>query len=261
MPFETTRAASATLSLEEVVGRLRSAAEVDGVVLAGSAARGPLGPASDVDLIVVLGVPPRWFAPVPGEPFEVVFTHVGGRPADVVVTTAEALRAARHEPLARWVAEGRTLLDRSGAIAAARETALREPPRPWPEGAAHAAWWSACFELVKAERYAASGDRGYRDAAEWIVASAFVETLRAYAPTRELPWRGEREALAHWVGADPAVLDGFLAFVAARSLDERLARLRALAEAVFEPVGGVWEEGTGPRSATWEALIGSRPRG
>ena len=237
------------------MSRLRAAAEVDGLVLTGSAARGPLGPASDVDLVVVLAEAPESLAPAPGAPFEVVFTRVGGRAADVVVTTVAALRETRHEPLTRWIVEGEMMLDRSGAIAMLRERAEREPPAPWPDGSALSAWWSVCFELVKAERYAASGDARYREAAEWIVAATFTDALRAYFQVRALPWRGERAALAHWEEADPPMLRCYRAFLAAGSLAGRLSELRVLAETVLAPVGGVWADGTGPRSATWETLV------
>lgn len=251
--FETSRSRSASMSVDEVVALLGETSEVDGLALLGSTARGRLTPASDVDLLVVTTGPVAF---APGEPFEVVFTAIGGRPADIIVTTPGALRDACHEPLARWLAEGEVVLDGSGAIAGFVARAPSEPPGAWPDGAAYASWWSVSFEVTKAERYAAADDASYREAAAWLAMAAATETLVAYFRVRNLPWRGERAALAHWAAEDAAFADLVRQVLAAPALAAPSGLLRRLADRALEPAGGVWAPGTGPRSQTWERLLG-----
>ena len=250
-PFRTARSASAGMVLEDVLARLERSPHVDGLAVIGSLANGTPGTASDIDLLVVLTDPVPGLSRAPGEPFEVVFTHVGGRPADVILTTVAELRRASSEPLLRWLSEGRVVVDDSGALA---EAARRDRPEPWRETDVLAAWWGLGFAVVKAERYAKADDGAYREAAEWIATDAGTGALVAYFKARGLPWAGERKALELWAAEDTRFLDLARAFFAATGL-ERIRTSRALAAHALEPVGGLWPAGAGPHSEAWEYLL------
>ena len=264
--FEAIRSGSADLTLEVTLERLGGHPGVDGLALIGSEARGERKPESDVDLLVVLATRAKEVAYATGSPFEVVFTTIGGRPADVIVSTAPDLAAVldrdwsdsvghARESLVRWIAEGKLLVDRTGLLGKIAARASAAPPRAWDGDAQRAAWWSVNFSVAKTRRYASSAEDLYRTAAEWTVAALTDEALRAYFTVRGLPWRGEKQALEHWSAEDASFHSLVRTLFAAADLDRRVEAAARLAEAALAPVGGLWETGTGPRSTVWEALI------
>ena len=95
--------------LKDIVGRIVALAKPEKVILFGSAARGEMGPDSDVDLLVVVrpGVHRRKLAG------EIYVGLVGvGVPVDVVVVTSEDVARYGRSPglvLERALSEGRVL--------------------------------------------------------------------------------------------------------------------------------------------------------
>ena len=264
--FEAIRSGSADLPLDVVLEHLGDHPGVDGLALIGSEARDERNPQSDVDLLVVLATKTQEVAYAPGCPFEVVFTTIGGRPADVIVSTGPDLGevldrdwsdSGGHaiESLVRWIAEGKVLVDRSGLLGKVAARASATAPRAWDGDARHTVWWSVNFSVAKTRRYASSRDDVYRAAAEWTVRALTDEALRAYFTVRGLPWRGEKQALEHWSTDDPSFHTLVRTLFDAADLDRRVEAAARLAEAALAPVGGLWEAGTGPRSTVWESLI------
>jgi predicted nucleotidyltransferase len=89
----TGRHLPATL-LDEIVRRVVAVAHPDRIVLFGSAARGEMGPDSDVDLLVVKsGVPHRRRL---AQQIHLAFFGLGV-PVDVIVVTPEDIRAFSHK--------------------------------------------------------------------------------------------------------------------------------------------------------------------
>jgi predicted nucleotidyltransferase len=83
---------SANALLERVVERVRSVADPDRIVLFGSAARGTVGPDSDVDLLVIK----RGLVDRSGLAARLYVSFIGlGVPVDIVLATPEEVEYAR----------------------------------------------------------------------------------------------------------------------------------------------------------------------
>ena len=259
MTFPTIVSRTTHLSLREVIERLVDNDEVEGVVLLGSMATGLMSAHSDLDILVVLS---RSSDPLTS-PFEVVFTSIEGRPADVIVTTFDDVSTSLEHPqpvsheresLLRWISEGTVAFDRTGRVNDFIRRITGATPRPWTERERRTLWWRANFAAVKARRYLAAGDPAYADSVIWILSQGLHAALVGYFAARHLPWRGEKDAMVYWTHND----EGFRRAVAEIfTLDSSAAvgRYLEVVEAALGPVGGRWQEGSGPLSEVWESLI------
>ena len=89
------RGTLASAVLDDIVRRVVEVAKPQQIVLFGSAARGTMGPDSDVDMLVVKSG--RFHR---GRLIEAVYRKLrgAGAPVDVVVVTPEELERYRHDP-------------------------------------------------------------------------------------------------------------------------------------------------------------------
>lgn len=261
MAYPTLRSASAEMSLDGVITHLRDRRDVVGVATLGSTATEKFSSASDIDLLIVLETGAAALAVTP---FEVVYTHIDQRSADVILTTEDALaRLAAGDwshplpsaeySLVRWIRRGRVLFDRHDVLTSIAKR--KEDPVPWTDSEQVNSWWSLNFALVKASRYWASGETGYRRATAWIVHTHLNEAVVAYFVARHLPWDGERAAIAFLEEHDPEFLAAVERFLTPWNDAVRLQNFARIVHLALSRGGEVWPAGTGPTSDAWETLM------
>jgi predicted nucleotidyltransferase len=227
---DTIRSASSDMTLEQVTARLSENEVVTGLLLIGSATRGGLTPASDVDLVIVLAE-----MPVP--------LHVGVTNIDGTLTDLIFLRAAQTEQvlgleervpddswlgrIVRWLEEGTILFDRTGQLAQAQEKARSQDWLVCPQDAGYSAWFAINYNLAQTRRLLVSEDPIYL---------ATADLRMALYATRDL-------AIRYLMIQDPgylALLTRFLDASDRRKKQELYERLAALTTA---PIGELWQEG------------------
>ncbi len=253
MRFSAMPTHTAMLTLDAFLAALRSRAAVDGILLMGSTASGKLTAASDYDLLLILADDPA--AP------RMVVTWVDGRFTEVYCTPVSALAriitapttwadASSEGAVIRWLREGRIVHDRAGRLAAAQAVAQATPPGPAaPPMGAYWAWSDISYNVAQAKRYLASDDPVYREAVDFRLLYGLNDVMQAYFTVRDLPWRGEKEAIVYWMAHDPAYLAAFRAYFAETDRGRKVARYEELARRTLAPVGILWARGTATVSA------------
>jgi predicted nucleotidyltransferase len=244
---DTIRSASSDMTLEQVTARLSENEVVTGLLLIGSATRGGLTPASDVDLVIVLAE-----MPVP--------LHVGVTNIDGTLTDLIFLRAAQTEQvlgleervpddswlgrIVRWLEEGTILFDRTGQLAQAQEKARSQDWLVCPQDAGYSAWFAINYNLAQTRRLLVSEDPIYLATADLRMALyATRDLVFGYFRLRGLRWEGDKAAIRYLMIQDPgylALLTRFLDASDRRKKQELYERLAALTTA---PIGELWQEG------------------
>jgi predicted nucleotidyltransferase len=235
------------MTLDQFIERLRGRAEIDGLIVMGSAAAGAPGPHSDYDLLLVFETLPA--------PLSVGLTWIDGRLTDLIfVTTAELDRLVSGGPqavpadgqtgrLIAWLRGGRIALDRAGRLAAARAALQADG---WTRGPAwgeqYRAWFGLNYDLAQTRRLAASPDPAAQAVVDVRLLFGLSSVWFAYFQLRGLPQFG-KAAVKHLARHDPEFLALFQ-----RCADEpdrllRLALNGKLVERAAAPLGGLWVEG------------------
>ncbi len=270
------------MRLEQVVAQLAAHADVDGIVVMGSAATGALSPASDYDLLVVLST----FR----EPLFQTVTEVDGRFAefyfvsttsiDAIVMTDDLPRLAREErglfggTLLGWIKTGTIAFDRHGALDRARQRVRSSWYSPVGAEERYLAWFRVNYDLAQTTRMAASDDPTYATAVDLRLLYTISDLWRFYFRLRDIPSGGEKADIRYLREHDPDVLERFQGLLAEPARQRKLMLYRELAAVVLAPVGGLWPQGatavqlqpgadTGPEAvaralAVWRSLVGDR---
>jgi len=266
------------LTLDQFIDRLRRRAEIDGLIIMGSAAAGAPGPHSDYDLLLVLETLPA--------PLSVGLTWLDGRLTDLIfVTTAELDRLLSGGPLAvpadgltgrliTWLRDGRIALDRTGRLAAI-QTALQTDgwKRAPVWGEQYRTWFSLNYDLAQTRRLAANPDPAAQAVVDLRLSFGLSNVWFAYFQLRGLPLFGKRAA-EHLAEHDPEFLSLFQRCAGEPDRLKRLGLYAELVERATAPLGGVWAEGAtalqfkdeaeiGPATvqaalAWWEGLVSAR---
>ncbi|HSH77050.1 MAG TPA: nucleotidyltransferase domain-containing protein [Herpetosiphonaceae bacterium] len=276
----TVRSASHALTLEQVVERLALHELVEGVVLVGSQARDAITPWSDYDILLVLRSMPA--------PLAVAYAWVGGRMADVIFVDVEAIRRIGREgvpipvegpdsSLARWLKAGHVVFDR-GEIRQARQAILsRDRSEPAGFAAKYTAWFSINYNLNHNKRMLATEDPVYLLAVDLRLLYSVFDVLTGYFRFRDIPWRGEKEAIRFLAVHDADFLDVLRACLAETERTRKVALYEQLAGRTVEPMEDLWpaestavqfDPGASLTPETvrrglqfWEELIGQQPAG
>ena len=100
----TRRSNTLSMTLQELIERLRSRDHIDGIVVIGSAARDELEPASDYDLVILLSAMPV--------PIDIGITQGEHRPADLTFMTVEEMDELLEtdKPINPYTTNGRAFL-------------------------------------------------------------------------------------------------------------------------------------------------------
>jgi len=239
---------TAKMTLKTVLGQLRGDPVVTGLVVMGSAGRGRLKPASDYDLLVVLKKGPS--------PCRILFTSIGGRMADVILTSRGMLgkmAGAGKKPfnagsiermLEKFIITGKVALDRVGLLGRIRKmrTDMPEPVRH-PDLDIYKTWNYINYNLKQAERYALMKDPVSREALNLRLHYSVTAVIVGYLLFRGHEWRGEKEAFK-WLSRDAAPFYRLIqGFFREQNAAKKLGIFRLMAREALDPVGGTWPDG------------------
>ena len=252
------------MTLGEVLRTLRKEQSVTGLVVMGSAGRGRLKPSSDYDLLVILDKGPR--------PCRILFTSIGGRMADVILSSRGMLgkiAEAGKKPfnagsiermLEKYIITGKVALDRGGLLGRIRKTRGRLPvPVSHPDLDAYKTWNYINYNLKQAERYALMKDPVSREALNLRLHYSVTAVVSGYLLFRGHEWKGEKEAF-NWLLRNAAPFYRLVqVFFREQNAAKKLGIFRLMAKEALEPVGGTWPDGVtvvAPVSERDQATIG-----
>jgi predicted nucleotidyltransferase len=236
-----------SMSLEEVRERLTRNPSVLGIMLMGSARQKKIKPWSDYDILVIVDKGPM--------PYRSLFTYIGGRMADVMLTGREMLdklAAAADGPFVSgsvervielWIHGGHVLLDRTGLLAKIRERKGNRPAcKPPPDLDTYRLWNMLNYSLRESERLAKAKDPIYQNALAMRLEFTIAPIIGGYLGFRGMEWRGEKEAFRYFKEKDPAFYRLLQRYFREGNVAKRLKLFRKMAEKVLEPVGGIWPD-------------------
>ncbi len=257
------------MSLEEVVGRLASHEQVEGLILMGTTGTTSMSPNSDYDLFMVLSQN--------GVPLRMVTTWIDDRLAEVYCTSVKTVeRIARHSApwpdlseegiVLTWLRSGRIAHDRSGTLSSMQAAAANAPVPVLPaDQAIYEAWRKIGYNVAHIQRYLASNDPLSQLAVNLRLLFSVDEVKAHYFTVRRLPWRGEKPAIRYWTAHDPVYIDRLRQFFTETDLQTRADLYIELARLTLAPVGGLWERGStvvavgAPFGSTEESLLPTTP--
>ena len=245
---ETRRSTTATLSLDEVVGRLAKQAAVEAILLVGSAAKNALTTVSDYDLAVVFSQMPL--------PLHVGVTQIDSRFTDLIFFNGDHVEQilGAAEPLngrdwagvlVRYLVEGELLYDRDGRLNRARtKVQSGDWLQPIGDGNLFGPWSVVNFNLQVIRRYLQSDDPLYLTTADIRMAIYGPSDLFwNYFTLRKMPGRGEKEAIRYLQAHDPEYLALFNQFLIETDRHAKFALYEQLAERTVAPAGRLWHDG------------------
>ena len=232
-------------TLDDVVRRLGSHPDVEGVALGGSGHGSPLRAASDFDLLIV--VIEKW------SNLRVGVTWIEGRMGDLLfATTSEVESIADAEPalgvdgwirrVAAFLSGARVLIDQGGRLVRAQRAAQQ-----WPDATfaptrsdAYGAWHKINYDREHNRRMLASNDPDYVTALDVRLLYGLDDVLTGYFAIRRMQWEGEKAAIRYLREHDPAFLELFRQCLAEQDRRAKFALHEQLCQQATAPAGGLW---------------------
>ena len=236
-----------SLTLDPFIERLRSRAEVTGLIIIGSAARGVPGLHSDYDLLLVLETLPA--------PLNVGLTWLDGRLTDLIFVTAAELDTLMNGGppaapadslmgrLIGWLRDGRIALDPSGRLARAQVALQADGWTRGPDwGEQYRTWFSLNYDLAQTRRYAANPDPAAQAVLDVRLLFGLSNVWFAYFQLRARPQFG-KEAARYLAETDPAFLELFQRCAGEPDRMQRFGLYAQLVQRASAPFAPVWPEG------------------
>ncbi|MEZ4860628.1 MAG: DUF294 nucleotidyltransferase-like domain-containing protein [Caldilineaceae bacterium] len=246
-------------TLDQVITTLAQQTIVDGLIVVGSAGRKEMTPASDYDLVLILGEMPV--------PLHTGVTYIDGRFTDLVFHTSEQIEQilAATTPfdfwdwtgrLVGWLLEGQVCFDRYSRVGAAQAKARNGTWLASADNqAAYGAWQRINYNLAVVRRYLSSTDPNYLVAADMRMAIYGPQDLFwNYFAVRGLPPASEKQQIHYLQQHDPAFLARFNRFLAEPNRSEKFRLYEELAAEVLAPVGRLWQDGETVLNLTAEVV-------
>ena len=231
--------------LDEVLKRLQAQPEVDAILLAGATGTESPKPYSDYDILVVLNempVTPSLIITVVDTILTEVY-FIKAATMDEMIANPETVEAnSLLGAFTSMVVRGEIAYDASGRLTRLREVA---PQTHYDEILAHqvySSWYSLTYNHQQNLRYYHSLDDLYLDALQCRMLYCISNCLSAYFTLRELPWRGEKEAIRYLRQHDPVYLEQFKATVSAGDIHAQFPQYEKLVDLTL-PVGmSLWAD-------------------
>ena len=222
-------------TVDALLRRLEAHPDVTGLIRYGSDHREDNYSVGDYDLFVVVS---SWQPPV-----ESLHFNVGETPVDLNLLTLQRLSELDSEFTFPQLAlqDGTLLFDRTGQVGPAltRLKDMFSQTRPEPLSAHDAAF------MRHGHRHLLEKVRGRLESepllADFLLSVNPYWLLETYFRTRQLPFYGEKRALAYWRQHEPEIYGVLEAFYGTADLKERFKLTERLTELVLEPVGGAWQ--------------------
>ncbi len=251
--FEPSLSTTSAQSFSDVLSKLQTKNEVNGLLLIGSGAAGTLTGSSDYDLLVVLH--PNTHR------LNVLLTYVKDRMADIVFCGRDNLTSAlkkgpidvlRDCPYGFYFLDGKIVFDRDGvlqkvkdAVQMAAATATKPHASSWASQniRAYPVWWKINYNLIENRRLVDANDAVYQKALQFRLLYSIFDLLPGYFVIRGVPWAGEKAAMRYLEKKDQGILKLFLSCIDQQDMSLKFNLYEELVERIVAPIGAIWQKG------------------
>lgn len=230
--------------LTDVIKHLSARNEVVGLFTTGTTASG-LNPSSDIDLVVILADNQKGIRSA--------YTTIENRFADIFFfDTAFVKKVSEMENIpgngfegmfVTWLAKGVIEKDESGDLAKLKSLVGKKAQNLFVSlEEKQDSWFKINYNFIANQRYFKSEDAVYHKALEIRLMYSIVELLVAYFTLREIPWRGEKEAITYLEKNDTKTLESFTAYTKSHSLAEKFNAYKNLFTSVLHGNFQEWQK-------------------
>lgn len=277
---DPTQSSTSTMTLKQVLNRLKLHPAVDGILLVGTTDSDKLTPVSDYDILIVLSESPV--------PLHVGVTYIDNRLTDLLFTTVHEVdriiaKKQQFKPFSyplsvtRWLQTGNIVFDRTDRLHQAKEVLQNSNLAVTSnEYDRYGICFGLNFDYRHNHRMAESDDPVYQTALDLRFCFTINNLFWGYFSLRGILWEGEKKAVRYLEIHNPEFLKLVRQCLAETDRKVKFKLLENLAEIVTAPAGGLWtgkpttittkDEGNPTpadieKSTTfWEQLIGAEPR-
>lgn len=213
------------MSLADIISNLKTKDLVTAVFLTGSGANSGLTDHSDYDLVVILA----------SNEVEIksIYTFVDNKFADIFFFTEQNIKELTEETevnsnsmngiLLNWLNDAKIEFDKTGSISELQnKTKNGHFKTIIPEDEITGVLNKVNYNFICNQRYYQSQDDLYLKALDVKLLYSVVELITAYFTFRQIPWRGEKQAVSYLEANDPALYRQFQNFLASKDTDERM---------------------------------------
>jgi hypothetical protein len=138
-----------------------------------------------------------------------------------------------------WLADGRIVCDKSGRLDRLREGQIETEI---PDSRKHAVWFRINYDYFQSLRMFNSGDEAYLEALEVRLPRAVYELMPEYMELRDVPYTGDKGAVAYFKAHNPGFLEKFRECFRTGSLEYKFRLYSELVADTLEGVGEMWGE-------------------
>lgn len=213
------------MNLTETISNLKTKDQVTAVFLTGSGASSSLKEYSDYDLVVILDKDEIGL--------KSIYTFIDGKFTDLFFFTEQNIKELAEETkvnpnsmngiLLNWLDNAKIEFDKTGSISELQNKAKSGHFKATiPEDEVTSVLNKVNYNFICNQRYYQSQDDLYLKALDIKLLYSVVELITAYFTFRQIPWRGEKQAISYLETNDPAFYRQFQNFLASKDIDERM---------------------------------------
>ena len=217
-------------SLAKLMEELKSSPRVRGIFVTGTTASG-LSPSSDIDLVVILDENK--------EKIRSVYTTVEGHFSDIFFFDVDFLKQLQDKGnilandfdgmFVEWLAKGKIEHDPEGFLLALKDKISENSfVQNITESEKKSLWAKINYNFIANKRYYDSGNELYRKALELRLLHSVIEIFIAYFSFRNIPWRGEKEAVKYLEQNDQEFLLVFNNYSKSNTIEDKIKHYEEL---------------------------------
>jgi len=231
-------------SLDNIIEKLKSNNEVDAVFLTGSQSNQEAKTYSDIDLVVILKGNEnklyslyRW---IDGIFAEIFFFDL----ADLKrIASSNTIDSENFDAiLLDWIKKSNIYFDKSGVLTELKSKA-QKIDTSYQSGKSKKGFWQRInHNYIADKRYFDSREPLYHEALEIKLFYSMEQVICAYFAFRDIPWRGEKNAVLYLKDKAPDFYKLFQNYTSATSLNQRFEAYSKMFEAVFTDEYKKWTE-------------------
>jgi hypothetical protein len=230
--------------LQITIQNLSLSPRVKGIFTTGSTATG-LTPSSDIDLVVILDKNK--------EGIKAAYTMIEGKFADIFFfdlafvkrcATSNAIAANGFEGIfLTWLAKGNIEKDERGILADLKTKAQSKVKTlTISTDEKRDSWFKINYNYIANKRYFESDNALYHEALEFRLLYSVSELIVAYFAFRDIPWRGEKEAVTHLKKEDRNTYACFTKYFKSNTVKDRYAAYAKLFRRVLVSSDQQWDK-------------------
>jgi predicted nucleotidyltransferase len=236
------------LTLEKIFARLQQNAEVMGIILLGSGGRDALTVSSDFDVCVIIDNPrvPLWLTLTEVEgrvsefyfvKYDFILEHLARQKLEIKVNSLE-------NTYLKWGKEGKIVFDRTGKLTELRQKTLASYDLVWDSPLdLYAKLFDINYNLRETRRLLKSDDPVVGLTLDMrILLYGLRDLWYSYFQFRQIPWRGDKEAIKYLTQHDPLFLELITKLTTETNRAAKMELYTQVGAIATAPLGGLWAE-------------------